>query len=260
MSRRSRPSDDYARHDSYEEPQRVQRIRAQQMSPGLRNSPISPTSRDRPSFDDADFDREINVNRNYSEYDRRREKSESERRSVTSPTIRQPQFPAITTLETIDIRSLCIGAPAHSVKQTIEVSRLEDELLDHLPSGKRTRQPSRHPDYEDSSPLDDYDKVDEKVELELKDEGAVLIAKVRSEKITPILGTKDMWKRSSVIVTRRIQVNLSSTPHRRQLYDLIAERAKMGGRDVLSACAEKEKSELYRVFMGLAELEKAAMV
>jgi len=226
-------------------------------------------------FDDDDFDTEVYVNRDYDHFNQKRDKDDLlEPRRVTSPTKRIQQSPSITTLNKVDIRSLYMGAPSHSIKQTISVDRLEDELLDRLPPGhpslttNRYHDPNQYRDDEVPSPLDDgYVKVDEKVEMDVKDGKAVVITKVKSEKIVPILGTEEIFKKSSVIVTRRIEINLMVTPQRKSLYELIVKkqksddggeyRGRRGSSNQLRGLTESETEELYRVFTGLAELDKA---
>jgi len=173
----------------------------------------------------------------------------------------------ITSLTRLDVRSLLVGASSHSVKSTINVERLEDEILDSLPprpdessiirgGGSSTPVP-------DGSPLD-YIKVDEQIDMDVANGQAVLTARVRSEKIVPIVGTKEMFKRSSVIITKVIKVDLTVTPQRKSLYELIVRRTSEAGSlnngfavrptpNAMPGLTKEETSELYRVFMALAE-------
>jgi len=224
-------------------------------------------------FDDDDFNTEVYVNRDYNPYDHKREKqADIEQRRVMSPTKRSPDHAPITNLTKLDIRTLYMGAPSHSIKQTLAVERLEDELLDSLPPGYPIPPSSpyqdRGPYQDDGSPLDEgYVKVDEKVDMDVKDGKALLITKVKSAKVVPILGTDEMFKKTSVIVTRRIEINLMVTPQRKSLYELIVKRQKSddgrggqrerGSHNLLRGLTESESEELYRVFLGLAELDKA---
>ncbi len=50
---------------------------------------------------------------------------------------------------------------------------------------------------------------------------AQLAVKVRCERVVPIRGVDDMFKKSSVIVTRLIQIDLEVTEERQRLYHRI---------------------------------------
>ena len=111
------------------------------------------------------------------------------------------------------------------------------------------------------------DTVSEKVDLGLVDGVAQVAVKVRCERVVPIRGVEDMFKKSSVIVTRLISIDLTSTDERRRLYDNIMRnstqqmitdsqgRMKKTGQPKLST---KQTFSLYKTFMGLAEADEAS--
>jgi len=143
-----------------------------------------------------------------------------------------------------------------------------DELLDHVPPGRRLCVDARQwTDFSPTgmtSPLEGFVKTDEQIEIYVEKGRAILVEQVRSEKIVPILGTREIFKKSAVIVTRRIEVNLMVTPQRKSLYDLMVQRMTetMGdGRrtkrgSLSDNLTQRETAELYKVFMLLAELKK----
>ena len=157
------------------------------------------------------------------------------------------------------------NAPPDTVKQTINVEREEEEIIGPMPLN--------HADGSDTGPdgLLNFDTVSEKVDLGVKDGKAQLAVKVRCERIVPIKGDSDIFKKSSVIVTRLIQIDLEATEETRSLYQHIMmngnqgmieagpsgggrRRTQSGGEKRLST---KETFNLYKTFMGMAEHEEA---
>ena len=78
------------------------------------------------------------------------------------------------------------------------MDREEEEIIGPLPAG----------DGGDADDLLNFDTVSEKVDLGLEGGNAVISVKVRCERIVPIRGAADMFKKSSVIVTRIIEIDL----------------------------------------------------
>ena len=112
-----------------------------------------------------------------------------------------------------------------------------------------------------------FDTVSEKVDLGMKDGTAQVSVKVRCERVVPILGVQDMFKKSSVIVTRLIEIDLMATSERQRLYDHI--QRKSHANNMVTANGEprmktssgrlstKETFKLYKTFMGMAEADDA---
>ncbi|CAD5123807.1 DgyrCDS12118 [Dimorphilus gyrociliatus] len=140
-----------------------------------------------------------------------------------------------------DILRLLANAPADSIRQSINVEREEEEIIGPSENG--------------TDPLLNYDTVSEKVDLCLRDGVAELQVKVRCERVVPIRGSDDMFKKSSVIVTRQIDVDLEATAERRRLLKKVlrASHTDQKGRVRLST---KDTFRLYRTFMGMAEQEE----
>lgn len=98
---------------------------------------------------------------------------------------------------------------------------------------------------------------------------AITTARVRCERIVPIRGSDEMYKRSSVIVTRRIEVDLTVTPTRRHLLKAIAgvHTTIYGGKDDSTnidqlhdaQISKSDASKLYQTFMSLAEMSKSGI-
>lgn len=148
----------------------------------------------------------------------------------------------------IDIARLVANAPPGSVRQTINVEREEEEIIGPLPN-----QPKEGPDG-----LLNFDTISEKVDLGIQEGVANLVVKVRCERIVPIRGVEDMFKKSSVIVTRRIEIDLNATNERRNLYNNIMDnKGNQNGRHIRNL-SNKETFKLYKAFMGLADAEEGA--
>jgi len=99
--------------------------------------------------------------------------------------------------------------------------------------------------------------------MEVTDDGvAISVARVRCERTIPIRGSSgNMFQRSSVIVTKRIQVDLTANSYRRRLWSAIR-----GVRTTLSDDTQGDVNEgpltksdtlvLYSKFKQLVELNK----
>ena len=164
----------------------------------------------------------------------------------------------------LEIARFLRNAPPDTVKQTINVEREEEEIIGPMPLN--------HADGSDTGPdgLLNFDTVSEKVDLGVKDGKAQLAVKVRCERIVPIKGVEDIFKKSSVIVTRLIQIDLDATDETRSLYEHIMrnnnqgmiEAAPSGGsgkrrNKVEKRLSTKETFNLYKTFMGMAEHDEA---
>ena len=156
-----------------------------------------------------------------------------------------------------EISRLLKDAPPESIKQTINVEREEEEILGPLPTGDDGTGPDS---------LLNFDTISEKVDLGMKDGAAQVAVKVRCERVVPIRGVSDMFKKSSVIVTRLIEIDLLVTEERRKLYEYINEsssrsitagdgqsRSSSYGQSKLST---KDTFKLYKTFMGMAEADE----
>ena len=102
--------------------------------------------------------------------------------------------------------------------------------------------------------------------MEVTDEGmAISTAKVRCERTVPIRGSENMYQRSSVIVTKRIQVDLTVNTHRRRLWKCIrGVRTTLtdvhggGDDDSEGPLTKSDTLMLYNKFKQLVELNKTA--
>lgn len=161
-----------------------------------------------------------------------------------------------TTSSEFEISSLLKDAPPDSIKQTINVEREEEEIIGPLPESE---------DGSDPAAMLNFDTVSEKVDLGLIDGVAQVAVKVRCERIVPIRGVQDMFKKSSVIVTRLIEIDLTSTDERRRLYDnimrnstqaMITDAKGKTRRTAQPKLSTKQTFSLYKTFMGLAEADE----
>ena len=162
----------------------------------------------------------------------------------------------------MEIARLIRNAPADSVKQRINVEREEEEIMGPLPVN--------HADGSggDPSGMLNFDTISEKVDIGLQEGVAQLAVKVRCERIVPIRGVEDMFKKSSVIVTRLIEIDLGVTEERKRLYDNVmrggsssrlmieGDGESRGGLKGERKLGTKETFKLYKMFMGIAEAEE----
>lgn len=88
------------------------------------------------------------------------------------------------------------------------------------------------------------------------DNGKVTMTnEILCKKSVPIYNSQDMYKTSSILLIRVIEVDLSVTPERKRLYDLIV------GPDIEKRpLSENEKKELYKKFMALAEHSRKGLL
>ena len=163
-------------------------------------------------------------------------------------------------LTEVEIRKLIENAPPGSVKQSINVEREEEEIIGPLPLNQ-DGSAAEGPDG-----LLNFDTISEKVDLGVAEGKAQLAVKVRCERVVPIRGVEDMFKKSSVIVTRLIEVDLQVTEERRQLLGSIMRAShrpaieagpSRGGRSYQQGgqLSTKDTFKLYKAFMGMAEAE-----
>jgi len=102
--------------------------------------------------------------------------------------------------------------------------------------------------------------------MHVSDDGqAISTARVRCERTIPIRGSGDIFQRSSVIVTKRIQVDLTVNMYRRRLWKAIRgvnttlSDAENGSHDANEGPLTKSDTlVLYNKFKQLVELNKTA--
>lgn len=119
------------------------------------------------------------------------------------------------------------------------------------------------------------DMVSEKVDLGLKDGVAQVTVRVRCERIVPIRGSTDMFKKSSVVVTRIIEIDLTATEERRRLYQRVLHGSAFLGRSstdsgggqmapVVTTTESKlntrDTFDLYKTLMAMADADDARHV
>lgn len=72
---------------------------------------------------------------------------------------------------------------------------------------------------------ENFDAIGENVELQLKDRKAIVEIRVTAERIVPIDYEFNVWRKSSAVVTRHIEIDLGATEQRRKLYDHVMRTA-----------------------------------
>lgn len=162
------------------------------------------------------------------------------------------------SISCLNIRSLMVGTSS-SVKQTIKVNRLEDEILNSLPADelRRREEAGLGADLDPASALFDFDKVSEQVDMDISDGKVTLTSLARSERTVPIMGSEDMYKKSAVIVTKCIEIDMTLTPQRRQLYEMITSRQNGRNGTTPGTLDKTETFELYKKFAALADIDRA---
>jgi len=101
------------------------------------------------------------------------------------------------------------------------------------------------------------------VEMLVTEEGqAISTARVRCERTIPIRGSGDIFQRSSVIVTKRIQVDLTVNMYRRRLWRAIrgvnTTLTDSGTSSQEGPLSQSDTLVLYNKFKQLVELNKSA--
>lgn len=163
-----------------------------------------------------------------------------------------------------EISRLLENAPADSIRQSINVQREEEEIVGAPPASDGGA-PER---------MLNVDMVSEKVDLGLKDGVAQVTVRVRCERVVPIRGSGDMFKKSSVVVTRLIEIDLNATEERRRLYQRVLRGSAFlttRGQDYDGAGAgagvgletklnTRDTFDLYKTLMAMADAEDARNV
>jgi len=138
-------------------------------------------------------------------------------------------------------------ATPNGVRQTVDVQRDQEEII-----GSVRNQASADPPPSPTSV--NVDAVSEKVDVRLEDGLARITVCVRCERVVPIRGSDDMFKKSAVVVTRVIEIDMLATAERRRLYDhaigLQEHDDAMGTDGRLNA---RDTFELYKILTGIAE-------
>ncbi|XP_064637223.1 uncharacterized protein LOC135493663 [Lineus longissimus] len=152
---------------------------------------------------------------------------------------------------------------SNSVRQNVHVDHEESDIKGepHL----------FHADGSDANSLDllTFDTVSEDVNLGVKDGVAQVEVKVKCERVSPIEGSADMWRKSAVIITRLIQINLEGNDERRELYRKILTN-ELGGKPMIDnkpanlgtfqngevVLDKKQTFHVYSALMGIADEEE----
>lgn len=140
------------------------------------------------------------------------------------------------------------GRDVKGVRQRFDVHREEDEFIGPLQT-------------EDSSAgvnpaaMVNVDVISEKIDVGVQDGLARVTVRVRCERVVPIRGASDLYKKSAVIVTRLIEIDLTVTDERRRLYERVLERTEEQGQGRLGT---EDTFALYKVLMGLADSDQTA--
>ena len=129
------------------------------------------------------------------------------------------------------------------IKQTVDVEKEEEELIGPL------KGPSRH----QAETAVNIDAVSEKVELSLLNGIITIEVKVRCERLVPIRGTEDMFKKSAVVVTRMIDIDMTVSAERQAMFQAaVAMSAQSSSSDHLRL-STKDTFELYCKLMQMAD-------
>jgi hypothetical protein len=151
------------------------------------------------------------------------------------------------------VQKLMHGAPQGSITQWEHTEKEEEEIVGQS-SARLNDQPLTGDGEEDA--MLNFDTVSEKVDLSVSDGLAEMTVKVRCERIVPARGgVPDLFKKTSVIATKVIEVDLTVTDDRRQLYEqiLAGQRESATGR-----LSYTDTFDLYKTFMALAEADEAS--
>lgn len=136
------------------------------------------------------------------------------------------------------------------MRQKFDVHREDDEIIGPLQKQGAAA--------DDPASMVNVDVVSEKIDVALDDGVARVTLRVRCERIVPIRGSSDLYKKSAVVVTRVIGIDLTVTEERRRLYQRALERtvgrqAQDGG-----TLATEDTFALYKALMGLADRGQTA--
>ncbi len=196
-------------------------------------------------YDEQDFVQRSSTSVNYAEAKPRRSKQTKKE------------------LTEFEITRLIRNAPPGSVKQSINVEREEEEIIGPLPLNVAEGSSEQGPD----GGLLNFDTISEKVDIGIVNGKAQLAVRVRCERVVPIRGVDDMFKKSSVIVTRLIEIDLEVTEERRELLQNIMTASRRPAIEAGSSklrsrrqdgrhLSTKDTFKLYKAFMGMAEAEE----
>lgn len=216
--------------------------------------------------EDGDFDQEVAVSRDFGLKGKGGEGDEMMLARNRRQHQYQRQLSASEMIARLDVHNMLVDAPVTSVRQTIDVERLEDEIVSGpVPvSGTPAITVGVASIDKIAASIGDYDTVSELVDMHVTDDGqAVSTARVRCERTIPVRGSGNIFQRSSVIVTKRIQVDLTVNMYRRRLWRAIRgvnttlTDAENGSRDANEGPLSKSDTlVLYNKFKQLVELNK----
>jgi hypothetical protein len=164
--------------------------------------------------------------------------------------------------EMAESRQQRLKPKSNSVRQNVHVDHEESDIKGepHL----------HHADGSDATARDllTFDTVSEDVNLGVKDGVAQVEVKVRCERVSPIEGSFNMWRKSAVIITRLIQIDLEASEERRELYRKIlnnelgkpmidnkpaSQPTFVNGEKILD---KKQTFHVYSALMGIADEEE----
>lgn len=120
-------------------------------------------------------------------------------------------------------------------------------------------------DVTDLEKLLDVDTISERVELDMAAGWVTMTVHVRSERIVPIRGSDDkMFRKSAIIVTRVIAIDLRVSKERRLFYESIVALSSeetcfsSSGNDQLRRLDAQETFRLYKAFIGFVYCDDGA--
>ena len=140
------------------------------------------------------------------------------------------------------------GLDVKGVRQQFDVHREDDEVIGPLSQTAATVA-------NDPASMVNVDVVSEKIDIDVENGVARVTVRVRCERTVPIRGAADLFKKSAVIVTRLVEIDLTVTEERRRLYDRVLERTGGGAADRLGT---EDTFALYKALMGLADSDQTA--
>lgn len=131
------------------------------------------------------------------------------------------------------------------IRQTVDVEKEEEELIG----------PLRGDSIKQVETALNIDAISEKVELSLLNGVVTIEVKVRCERLVPIRGTEDMFKKSAVVVTRMIDIDMSVSAERQATYKAAVNLSTKEGSDISGGLrlGTKDTFELYCKLMQMAD-------
>jgi len=139
------------------------------------------------------------------------------------------------------------------IRRKFDVHREDDEII-----GPFSMQSATAAD--DAASMVNVDVVSEKIDVHVDDGVAIVRVRVRCERIVPIRGSTELYKKSAVIVTRLFEIDLLVTDERRRLYERVLERSaeRRASSDQDGQLGTEDTFALYKALMSLADNDQTS--